>query len=176
VFLTMNETDCTLQSLWQKFDVSFHVVNITGSKSESPKAKIAAPIGQGTHQVWLANIDEKHWLPVWKQPITTVQILHTHVQILEQAQILPPLLLINVHSSILSISISSLTFFTQGHADSTFSSTQTSFSSQQLVLLLLLLLLLLLQFRVLLLLLLLLYHFLHHRQHTATAITTTPST
>jgi hypothetical protein len=73
----MNETDCTLQSLWQKFDVSFHVVNITGSKSESPKAKIAAPIGQGTHQVWLANIDEIHWLPVWKQPITTVQIPHT---------------------------------------------------------------------------------------------------
>ena len=72
VFLTMNEADCTLQSLWKRFDVSFHVIDITGSRSNSPEAKVATAIGQGTHQVWLANIDRQHWVPVWKQPMSTV--------------------------------------------------------------------------------------------------------
>jgi hypothetical protein len=80
VFLTMNMTDCTLQSLLQQYDVTFHVINITGSKSQSPEVRVATAIGVGTHHVWLANVDQKHWVPVWKQPIPmspTVQISTT---------------------------------------------------------------------------------------------------
>jgi hypothetical protein len=51
VFLTMNEADCTLQSLWEHFNVSFHVFDISGSKSQCPDAKLVKVIGKGTRQV-----------------------------------------------------------------------------------------------------------------------------
>jgi hypothetical protein len=86
----MNVTNCTLQSLLKPFpSVSFHTVTINSCDSEDAKATVANAIGQGPNHVWLANIDGNHWVPVWKQPNTTVQMCtFTVVFILQVAHLL----------------------------------------------------------------------------------------